>query len=869
MMQAPRPNRSPGSFRSAYWLLMIGFAFGSLFVACGSSLTFRSVRSALDRPPLEVFGHRFERRRLANGLEAIAVREPNAGAASIYVIYGVGTRHETADVSGIAHLTEHLLFSGTATTGLGEHEAFVASAGGESNAFTRADYTFYYNDAIPLDVIPRVLAMEADRMRGLTFEPASVEFERERLIAEEKRSSTDRRRREQEVDRAVFGSSNYGSQLTDADGHTRAKDLELDVVRAFYERWYVPENAAVVIAGDLDEKAALEAIERAFAAVSPGDHRDSMPPGDPPRATTRRIEANLDAPMKVRAWRGPARRNADGDPSDRLALSVLARVTSARRGGVIAEVGDRAAADRFSLYATGPEADQQIRRTLEELRTVLVPREKLLDATAALEREWRSAPLRGRPYFSLAGQIGILTVLGDPEYLVDALSALDRLTPARVRETAAKWLTPESSTVIHFDPRVGETMLREGALPSDPEALAVYAERAVDSGRLPAAAQAYRRISESVEDLRVRVIALYSLAQIERQRGRLRDARTALLDALALVEYPAVRALLQEVESEIGAGPSVTAPPTTTIHGAARPAYRSAFGVANPAELPPEIVARAEDWMARVEQWRGLPFLEDLRIEYGVEGEDEHLAGYYSPAEGRLVVMAGRNETFSNGTLLHEIVHALQDQHFDLAQLHRDADTADAQRALAALIEGEAMLAVSELMNYDFLSHAALFRSQPIDRDRFYKVFRYAEGMRLVMALRESGDWALVDDAWRSPPDRTIEVLRPDLWISGTRDEKSTATALGAYAVCLLLGDDERSRPHARTLAMSVVADRFTRAGDAPTSDEPDRWTIEFESTGAAKQFRALVADRRDVHLVSSDAGGTSVSLDLDGSWAP
>lgn len=91
--------------------------------------------------------HTFHRQTLDNGLEALAVDDGQAETASVFVVYGVGTGDETADTLGVAHLTEHAMFTGTARTPAGGHDAAVKALGGESNAYTRSDYTTYYAHA--------------------------------------------------------------------------------------------------------------------------------------------------------------------------------------------------------------------------------------------------------------------------------------------------------------------------------------------------------------------------------------------------------------------------------------------------------------------------------------------------------------------------------------------------------------------------------------------------------------------------------------------------------------------------------------------------------------------------------------------------
>jgi hypothetical protein len=192
------------------------------------------------------------------------------------------------------------------------------------------------------------------------------------------------------------------------------------------------------------------------------------------------------------------------------------------------------------------------------------------------------------------------------------------------------------------------------------------------------------------------------------------------------------------------------------------------------------------------------------------------------------------------GVLLHEMFHALQDQHFDLARLHAEVEPlgADAQRALRALIEGEAMLAVSEIMSYDFEQHAHLPETGPIDPERFEKIFHYGSGLRYVRALRDAGGWARVDAAFAAPPRTTMEIfhlerLAPDYLAPHERRVHPPPNVVmaprGQYEVLLFLSRPESTRARAAEAAQHVLLEQAWRA------DGELVWKMLFDDPAAAQ----------------------------------
>jgi hypothetical protein len=233
--------------------------------------------------------------------------------------------------------------------------------------------------------------------------------------------------------------------------------------------------------------------------------------------------------------------------------------------------------------------------------------------------------------------------------------------------------------------------------------------------------------------------------------------------------------------------------------------------------------------LGELEGWRGLAFASDLELELVPRSEvaDPRLNGWYEPSTKRLVVVDGASTAMGRGVLYHELFHALQDQHFDLAHLHAGvAADPDAQRAVTALVEGEAMLAVSELLDYDFEQHAVLPATGPLDPERFEKIFHYGAGLRFVRALRDAGGWERVDAAFRDPPQRTADILHPERYLADTRaqDDAELFTAwrltdfevadyepLGEYDLQRFLAGSEELRPRAAELAATLISGRAVR----------------------------------------------------------
>ena len=215
-------------------------------------------------PKLEVREHK-----LANGLDLLMYEDHAVPVATVEVWYHVGSKDEKKGRSGFAHLFEHLMFKGSANVGPEEHKNFVSSVGGRYNATTDFDRTLYFQ-VFPSNYLERVLWMEADRMRSLDISDENFKSERD-VVKEERRLRVDNppfgRLREVVLDK-TYTTHPYKIEVIGS-----MKDLDaatVEDVRDFHATYYVPNNATLVVAGDIDPEQTIRWTEKHFGNIPQG-----------------------------------------------------------------------------------------------------------------------------------------------------------------------------------------------------------------------------------------------------------------------------------------------------------------------------------------------------------------------------------------------------------------------------------------------------------------------------------------------------------------------------------------------------------------------------------------------------------------------
>jgi len=265
-------------------------------------------------------------RQLANGLRVIVKEDRRAPTAVHMVWYRVGSMDETNGTTGVAHLLEHMMFKGTPDVGAGEFSRRVAAAGGRDNAFTSRDYTAYFQQ-VPKQQLPEMMRLEADRMRHLTLDVK--EYAQEiKVVMEERRLRTDDQPQAllfEQLGAVAFQSHPYRVPII--GWMNDLENMTVDDARAWYERWYTPNNAYVVVVGDVDHRQVFQLAEQYYGTLPTHALPVRKPQEEPAQRGIRRVtvQAPADLPVLIMAYKVPVIRDVEHD-SDPYALTMLAAV---------------------------------------------------------------------------------------------------------------------------------------------------------------------------------------------------------------------------------------------------------------------------------------------------------------------------------------------------------------------------------------------------------------------------------------------------------------------------------------------------------------------------------------------------------------
>jgi uncharacterized iron-regulated protein len=282
--------------------------------------------------------------------------------------------------------------------------------------------------------------------------------------------------------------------------------------------------------------------------------------------------------------------------------------------------------------------------------------------------------------------------------------------------------------------------------------------------------------------------------------------------------------------------------PTTLSRAAAALAVCLLAGAAPPA--PPTALERAVRRLEkRISEVRGLPFKRpvDARLVPRPKGTAPGLQGYYSTKEKALYVYDDVKAAYAQGVLIHEMVHALQDQHFGLAKLHQTAFGSDAELARAALVEGDATYTMIKVLEKEQPRVAAML-GQPLEKAKnLQNAFLYGEGARYVRDLHRRGGWAAVNARYRFPPQTTAAVLHPNE--RGSSINLGPGASRGAFGIVRLLAAHPDTAAEAVRASAGLRGDRVVEVGAARA------WVVAFGRPEQAQDFsRALVRLRSAQH---------------------
>ncbi len=265
-------------------------------------------------------------KQLANGMRVIVKEDRRAPTVVHMVWYRAGAMDEKDGTSGVAHVLEHMMFKGTKTVKAGEFNKIVAEAGGRDNAFTSLDYTAYFQ-IVPKAALPRMMALEADRMANLSFKPEDFASEI-KVVMEERRMRTEDN--PQSLVHEALGATAFKAHpyrrpiigwMDDLENMTWQDALD------WYRHWYAPNNAYLLVVGDVDHQKVFRDAERTYGRIKAKPLPARKPQNEPGQTGVKRVTVKAPAklPYLSMAWKVPRLRDIDKD-RESFALEVLAGV---------------------------------------------------------------------------------------------------------------------------------------------------------------------------------------------------------------------------------------------------------------------------------------------------------------------------------------------------------------------------------------------------------------------------------------------------------------------------------------------------------------------------------------------------------------
>lgn len=265
--------------------------------------------------------------RLDNGLQVVVIEDHRAPVVVHMVWYRVGSADERSGESGLAHFLEHLMFKGTKTLAPGEFSQLVAAEGGSDNAFTSYDFTAYFQ-RVASDRLEMVMRMEADRMVNLTLAESDVVTERN-VVLEERTTRTDSSPEglfSEQMSATLYLNHPYGRPIIGWRHELEA--LNREAALDFYKRHYAPDNAIVVIAGDVNPAEVERLAKEYYGPLKASEHITGRErPLEPPQIAERRVimqDDRVGQPYVIRHYIAPSRQS--GAQDEAAALVVLAQL---------------------------------------------------------------------------------------------------------------------------------------------------------------------------------------------------------------------------------------------------------------------------------------------------------------------------------------------------------------------------------------------------------------------------------------------------------------------------------------------------------------------------------------------------------------
>nr|WP_315042117.1 pitrilysin family protein [uncultured Moraxella sp.] len=405
---------------------------------------------------------------LDNGLKVIIKEDHRSPVLISQVWYNVGSNDEPEHLGGISHLLEHMMFKGTKTVSSADFERLIAKFGGSNNAFTSYDYTAYY-EVFPANRLNLALELEADRMKNLQLNQADFDSERQ-VVMEERRQRTDDDPNAQAFEqflKMAYPTSPKGESVIGPMSEINA--IQLNDLKHWYQTWYTPNNATVVIVGDVEPTQALQTVKKYFADIpnQPLPSRTNVREQGFRGYSEKTAHLPVKVPMLMMAYNLPTLTTTD-DKKSVFALSLLSDILD---GGMSARLEKRLVREQqilasvgsdYSAFSRGDgllmiEATPRDGVSLEQAKQAILNEIENLKTEKIQDSELKRAKTNTMTSLiysqdSLSGQaqmIGSLNSIGlDDRMIYELPTTFDKINEKQLKKVAKKYLVKDNLTVL-------------------------------------------------------------------------------------------------------------------------------------------------------------------------------------------------------------------------------------------------------------------------------------------------------------------------------------------------------------------------------------------------------------------------------------
>jgi len=438
-------------------------------------MIFRVILFALACMPLSAYSSsvKVHERDFSNGLKVLVKEDHRSPVVVSQIWYKVGSSYEPGGITGISHMLEHMMFKGTKKYPVGEFSRIIAENGGNENAFTGRDYTAYFQ-TMEKSRLEVSFELEADRMRNLQLEAAELKKELE-VVTEERRMRTDDKPRSktQEYFMAMaFSNSPYKNPVI--GWPSDIANYQVEDLQAWYQQWYAPNNATLVVVGDVKADDVFVLAKKYFAGIKTSQIKQVKPQIEIEQQGVRKTTIKLPAklPYILMGYKVPVL-NTIEDKTEAYALEVLAGIldggSSARLSSELVrgqQIAVSAGAgynmmsrmlNLFMLEATPTESktvfdmEYALKQQVYKLQSELVSEQELQRVKAQV---LASAVYERDSNFYQAMQLGMLETVGVGWEKVDEyVDKVNQITAEQVRDVARKYLVEEKLNIAYLDPQ--------------------------------------------------------------------------------------------------------------------------------------------------------------------------------------------------------------------------------------------------------------------------------------------------------------------------------------------------------------------------------------------------------------------------------